>query len=140
MLFGLIIKRINISYFICTYTKVTKLKFSNDGKSFFLDIKTEQTFKHGKNNRDLVPPSAMSLSIILFGNKELGFGKNAHGIVGPKHSISVSKVNVLLYNRVGIYCQGTLLYSFCVALFYRKRLPQQNGDRRKRNLHAFDCM
>ena len=29
------------------------------------------------------------------------------------------------------------LYSFCVALFYRKRLPQQNGDRRKRDLHAF---
>ncbi len=29
------------------------------------------------------------------------------------------------------------LYSSYVALFYRKRLPQQNGDRRKRNLHAF---
>jgi hypothetical protein len=29
------------------------------------------------------------------------------------------------------------VYSSCVALFYRKRLPQQNGDRRKRDLHAF---
>jgi hypothetical protein len=29
------------------------------------------------------------------------------------------------------------MYSSYVALFYRKRLPQQNGDRRKRNLHAF---
>ncbi len=29
------------------------------------------------------------------------------------------------------------MYSFCVALFYRKRLPQQNGDRRNRDLHAF---
>ena len=33
-----------------------------------------------------------------------------------------------------------LLYSSCVAFLYRKRLPQQNGDRRKRNLHAFKCM
>ena len=31
----------------------------------------------------------------------------------------------------------SLLYSSCVALFYRKRLPQRNGDRRKRDLHAF---
>ncbi len=30
-----------------------------------------------------------------------------------------------------------VMYSSCVALFYRKRLPQQNGDRRKRDLHAF---
>ncbi len=29
------------------------------------------------------------------------------------------------------------LYSSCVALFYRKRLHQPNGDRRKRDLHAF---
>ncbi len=27
--------------------------------------------------------------------------------------------------------------SSCGALFYRKRLPQQNGDMRKRDLHAF---
>jgi hypothetical protein len=45
---------------------------------------------------------------------------------------------------LGIYKSLTdTLYRSCIALFYRKRLPQQNGDRRirrKRNLHAFDCM
>jgi hypothetical protein len=35
------------------------------------------------------------------------------------------------------YVEKRYLYSFCVSLFYRKRLPQQNGDRRKRDLHAF---
>ena len=29
------------------------------------------------------------------------------------------------------------MYSPYVAIFYRKRLPQQNGDMRKRDLHAF---
>jgi len=37
---------------------------------------------------------------------------------------------MILYNEL-------LLFSSYVALFYRKRLPQQNGDRRKRDLHAF---
>jgi hypothetical protein len=32
------------------------------------------------------------------------------------------------------------LCTSCEALFYRRRLPQQNGDRRKRDLHAFKCM
>jgi hypothetical protein len=32
---------------------------------------------------------------------------------------------------------GKLLCSTCGTLFYRKRLPQQNGDIRKRDLHAF---
>jgi len=44
---------------------------------------------------------------------------------------------------VSIAYEHTYLYRSCIALFYRKRLPQQNGDRRmrrKRNLHAFDCM
>ena len=35
------------------------------------------------------------------------------------------------------------LYSSCVALFYRKRLPQQNGDRRigerETSMHLIVC-
>jgi hypothetical protein len=33
--------------------------------------------------------------------------------------------------------ESQVLCSSCGALFYRKRLPQQNGDMRKRDLHAF---
>ncbi len=34
------------------------------------------------------------------------------------------------------YTPTRSVYSSYVAFLYRKRLPQQNGDRRKRNLHA----
>ncbi len=30
-----------------------------------------------------------------------------------------------------------VIFTLCRTLFYRKRLPQQNGDMRKRDLHAF---
>ncbi len=52
-------------------------------------------------------------------------------------------VTISIKNRLFLKNPLKPVYRSCTALFYRKRLPQQNGDRRirrKRNLHAFDCM
>ncbi len=70
-----------------------------------------------------------------------------HLAFSPKLLISLSvlgdeflqptTVNLPYSPNMQSFIRHCLLYSSYVALFYRKRLPQQNGDRRKRNLHAF---
>ncbi len=45
------------------------------------------------------------------------------------HSLNRSKTP-LHKTQIILFFKANTVYSSCVALFYRKRLPQQNGDRR----------
>ncbi len=87
-------------------------------------------------NRNIQKTNPNSLKESLFGyfSEYFGlFGLLQNGFVcfgcfdiGSKHRNKPKQ-----FKKFCFWFHETNLYSSCVALFYRKRLPQQNGDRRK---------
>jgi hypothetical protein len=49
----------------------------------------------------------------------------------PVHDYKyTNKLNTIRYLYINMSSRCAVLYRSCIALFYRKRLPQQQGDRR----------